>query len=199
MYGERLKLLRNERGMTQVEFALYIGKSLNGYRLWENESNEPGLSDIIKMSDFYGVTIDYLLGRSADRGTHDVSDLEKNIYSLNRGAYDQAIQDVNLLFWNTVDPRYAGAVISKLCYVLTSQSDIFMAMKGQLSDADFDSYNGTVKITLRSPVKDFQQNHDLIESLTSLLYKQFNDVLEEEYERTEAHDMGALNPNDPHY
>lgn len=64
MYGERLKTLRKERKIPQKELAEYLGISIRGYQFYESESNEPNIATLIALADFYGVTIDYLVGRT---------------------------------------------------------------------------------------------------------------------------------------
>lgn len=61
-FGERLRALRQERNLGQIELAkrLDVGKSI--ISLWEQNKCEPTLSKLIAMSQFFGVTIDYLAG-----------------------------------------------------------------------------------------------------------------------------------------
>ncbi len=67
MYGERLKLLRTERKVQQKELAEYLGISIRGYQFYESETNEPSISVLTALANFYGVTIDYLVGRTDKR------------------------------------------------------------------------------------------------------------------------------------
>ena len=60
---ERLKELRKERGLTQKQIAKALKKSETGYASWEQGLAEPSISDLIFLSDFYNVTIDYLVGK----------------------------------------------------------------------------------------------------------------------------------------
>lgn len=61
-FGERLRTLRLERNIGQIELAkkLDVGKSI--ISLWEQNKCEPTLSKLIAMSLFFGVSIDYLAG-----------------------------------------------------------------------------------------------------------------------------------------
>lgn len=67
MYGERLKQLRKERKVSQKELADYLGISVRGYQFYESEDNEPNIRMLIALADFYGVTIDFLVGRTETR------------------------------------------------------------------------------------------------------------------------------------
>lgn len=68
MYGERLKLLRKEKKVPQKELADLLGISIRGYQFYESEVNEPNVKVLTALADFYGVTIDYLVGRTDKRG-----------------------------------------------------------------------------------------------------------------------------------
>ena len=62
VFAERLKELRLERGLGQVQLAkeLDVGKSV--VSLWELGKCEPTLSKLIAMARFFCVSIDYLAG-----------------------------------------------------------------------------------------------------------------------------------------
>lgn len=61
-FGERLRELRQDRHIGQIELAkqLDVGKSI--ISLWEQNKCEPTLSKLIAISAFFGVSIDYLAG-----------------------------------------------------------------------------------------------------------------------------------------
>lgn len=61
-FGERLRALRLERNIGQIELAaqLDVGKSI--ISLWEQNKCEPTLSKLIAISEFFDVSIDYLAG-----------------------------------------------------------------------------------------------------------------------------------------
>lgn len=67
LYGERLKLLRKEKKVPQKELADLLGISIRGYQFYESEVNEPNVKVLTALADFYGVTIDYLVGRTNKR------------------------------------------------------------------------------------------------------------------------------------
>lgn len=77
-FSRVLTLLRKERGITQKEAAISLGVSQALLSHYEKGIRESGLDFVIKAADYYGVSCDYLLGRTADRkgSTISVSDLE---------------------------------------------------------------------------------------------------------------------------
>ena len=77
--GSRLKNLRIESGLNQKEFCeKFSDFSVRDTELkpmtvsnWETGKVLPTTSDIIKLSDFYNVTSDYILGLSDKKGEDD--------------------------------------------------------------------------------------------------------------------------------
>ena len=63
-FSERLKSLRIEKNFTQADFAKSVGMSLRAYQYYETGAQEPTLSKLIALADFFGVSIDYLVGRT---------------------------------------------------------------------------------------------------------------------------------------
>ncbi len=61
-FGERLKELRIEKSVGQVELSAAIGVSKGIISLWENGQREPKLSNLVALAKYFQVTIDYLVG-----------------------------------------------------------------------------------------------------------------------------------------
>lgn len=64
MVNMRLKTLREERGLSQQSLAKEIGVSQKAIDFWERGINEPKASYLIKLAEYFGVSVDYLLGRT---------------------------------------------------------------------------------------------------------------------------------------
>ena len=60
--AERLRLLRTEKKLSQVEFAKIIGLSTNGYQRYELDERDPVAPVIVEIAKYYNVSADYLLG-----------------------------------------------------------------------------------------------------------------------------------------
>lgn len=65
-FPERLLQLKQERKLLQKDIAASIGLSLRGYQYYEKGQKEPTLSVLIRLADFFDVSLDYLVGRSDD-------------------------------------------------------------------------------------------------------------------------------------
>jgi len=62
-FGERVRELRKEKGLSQIELAKNVGVGKSVISLWELNECEPTLSKLIALADFFNVTLDYLAGR----------------------------------------------------------------------------------------------------------------------------------------
>ena len=60
---ERLKELRKENNLTQKQIAKVLNKSETGYASWEQGLSEPSINDLIVLSEYYNVSVDYLIGK----------------------------------------------------------------------------------------------------------------------------------------
>ena len=68
-FHETLAALRREKGSSQRQVAADLGISQALLSHYENWAREPGLSFVCRVCEYYGVTADYMLGRSEYRGT----------------------------------------------------------------------------------------------------------------------------------
>ncbi|MBC2578341.1 helix-turn-helix transcriptional regulator [Peptostreptococcus russellii] len=76
MLKKVLKELRVERNLKQEDIARIIGISASAYGYYEQGKTTPDPDTIIKLSEFYGVSTDYLLGRSNSKKYSTVKDSE---------------------------------------------------------------------------------------------------------------------------
>ena len=66
-FSRIITLLRKEKGVTQKQAAEDLGVSQALLSHYEKGIRECGLEFVVRVADYYGVSCDYLLGRSADR------------------------------------------------------------------------------------------------------------------------------------
>lgn len=64
MLGTRLKELREEKKLTQKELAQKLHINPVTYFRYEKDQRVPSLSLIVEFANYFGVTVDYLLGRT---------------------------------------------------------------------------------------------------------------------------------------
>lgn len=60
----RLKEIRKARGISQVRLAIELNMNQNTISRYETGEREPSLADLIRIADYFEVSIDYLLCRT---------------------------------------------------------------------------------------------------------------------------------------
>lgn len=66
MFAERLKELRKEKGMTQIELAEALDVSKGTVAMWETGRRRPSFDMLDRLSDVFDRRIDYILGTTDD-------------------------------------------------------------------------------------------------------------------------------------
>ncbi len=61
-FGDRLRELRKEKNIGQIELAKQLGVGKSIISLWETNQCEPTLSKLIAIAEFFAVSVDYLAG-----------------------------------------------------------------------------------------------------------------------------------------
>jgi len=69
--SKRLKKLRKEKGLKQLDIAKFLNISRSTYGHYETGHAVPSKESIEKLSDFFNVTVDYLLCRTNDKKSHN--------------------------------------------------------------------------------------------------------------------------------
>lgn len=61
-FGKTLKELRVEKGISQRELGKFLGVCNQTVSFWESGRSEPDLDSLVKISNFFEVSADFLLG-----------------------------------------------------------------------------------------------------------------------------------------
>ena len=75
---ELLKELRQEKGDTQSDIAKALNISQKAYSYYERGEREPSIDMLIQISNYFNVTVDYLLGREKSK-YYELSEDEYNL------------------------------------------------------------------------------------------------------------------------
>ncbi|MCI2106477.1 MAG: helix-turn-helix transcriptional regulator [Intestinimonas sp.] len=75
-FSRSLSLLRKEKGISQRSAAKELGISQALLSHYENGIREPGLAFVVRACDFYGVSADFLLGRTLSRDGTTILDAD---------------------------------------------------------------------------------------------------------------------------
>lgn len=65
----RLKELRKQRRISQVKLAMDLNMNQNSISRYENAEREADYETLIAFADYFGVSVDYLLGRTDNPNT----------------------------------------------------------------------------------------------------------------------------------
>ena len=92
MKMENLKRLRIERNITQMDLALDLGLPPSTYQQYESGAREAGYDTLIQLAEYFGVSIDFLLGRTDIRVPVSEANLKvaMRIQQLNSPEFTQA-------------------------------------------------------------------------------------------------------------
>ena len=63
----RLRELRLERNMSQQRLAMELSMTQNTISRYENGEREPGIKELIRIADYFNVSLAYLLERSEQK------------------------------------------------------------------------------------------------------------------------------------
>lgn len=125
-YSERLVELRTEKGISQKEAAIDLGISQALLSHYEKGIREFNMDFLCRVADYYGVTADYILGRTQSRAGVDATafdDREEDAVFNTRSIYRAAIL--------TQERMHAGSSQAGECadilYALTVYRTLFAA------------------------------------------------------------------------
>lgn len=63
-FPDRMRLLRTAAHITQDELADIMGYSPNAIQNWERGKSAPNIYAVSRLADFFGVSMDYITGRT---------------------------------------------------------------------------------------------------------------------------------------
>lgn len=85
MFNIRLKELRSKSGDTQASLADKLGVSNRTIAAYEQGINEPSIDTLIKLSEYFNVTVDYLIGNSNSSDPINIENIDNQIKQVLKG------------------------------------------------------------------------------------------------------------------
>lgn len=82
-FSERLKNLRKQAHLTQVDVAEKLGISQPAYASWERGAKKPTQDNLVKIAQVLNVSVDYLLGNTENKQTSDVLEDIELLFRMN--------------------------------------------------------------------------------------------------------------------
>ena len=106
--GEILAELRRDKNIGQKELATFLRVSVGTVSNYENDVHAPDLRTLCRLADFFGVTTDYLLGRTGYRfdpellnrhvsPDYTVTDIINTVLTFDSGTVDNLMQYARFL------------------------------------------------------------------------------------------------------
>lgn len=95
---ENLRKTRKERNLTMKEVGIAIGVGESTISQYETGKRQPDQKTLLKLADYFGVTVDYLLGRATDPERDEkpplhIPDKYKDVLVAFEGGPDDLTQD----------------------------------------------------------------------------------------------------------
>lgn len=101
-FGQRLKMLRDEKKITQGDLAEYLGVGRPTVAGYETKGKQPSFEILKNIADFFDVSLDYLLGRTdipsphIQKNTSPADELSKDIHNLSPESQEEMRKLVEL-------------------------------------------------------------------------------------------------------
>lgn len=156
-FARRLKALRKERAITQQQLADGVGISKGGLSYYENAGRTPDISILERFADYFGVTTDYLLGRTnaqtqkaklqavcnhtglSDKAVIFLSDLKENSPTQLRVInylLEQAAGDMDIIYDLDDTDNYDGSILNAVVRYLSRYSGYDEYLVENISSSD---------------------------------------------------------------
>lgn len=87
-FAERLKGLRKQAHLTQVELAKRLGIGQSSYADWERGKKNPTQENLIKLAQILNVSVDYLVGNSEEK-SDELDNIELLFRMNSKGLTDE--------------------------------------------------------------------------------------------------------------
>lgn len=101
-FKTRIKELREKEGLSMQQLAEKIGVNKSRVGMWENMGSVPRMDALKKISEFFDVSIDYLLGNDntsfLDKENKKLNSLQRNLGKLNEKELEKAENMLKAVF-----------------------------------------------------------------------------------------------------
>ncbi|CAL83938.1 helix-turn-helix transcriptional regulator [Clostridium botulinum] len=90
--GERIKELREEKGINQLELSKILNVHKGSVSNWENNKRTPDADMLTKIADFFNCSVDYLLGNTDIKNKLNMSKLFSGAGGLKLDSFKELIE-----------------------------------------------------------------------------------------------------------
>ena len=138
---ERLKLLREEIGLTKKDTAKVFDLPYTTYVNYEAGTREPSFAFMIEGARFYGVTVDFLVGASDIRNPLSELLVSDNISSIGENGVRKHISEDNKMINQRQLLSELGITVKNTNYIMRSDGT-----KTLISDQEYDFVMGCLDL-----------------------------------------------------
>jgi len=133
LFAQRLKHLRAEKGITQIQLAEMLEVSKGTVAMWETDQRKPSWEILFQLSDIFDRRIDYILGHTDDVSSPKPT--EEDIEQLGRWAAEESFYEdiMKYLRLDEYGKAAVEAVISSEFTRCHEQNTLFSADDYKLS------------------------------------------------------------------
>ncbi len=108
MIGDKIKELRNRKGLYQQELADIMNVSKSTIAMWETNKREPSSEMLVALANFFECSTDYLMGRDVklnleETTTDELVILNRNAIKLSPEKQKQLLDMARLMFKEEFD------------------------------------------------------------------------------------------------
>lgn len=101
---EKLKELRKDKGISLKELGTVVGVAESTMSLYENGKRQPDYETLLKLAEYFGVTVDYLLrGSEEERLPEELIILNRNAKKMSPEKRKQLLDMARLMFKEDFD------------------------------------------------------------------------------------------------
>ncbi len=123
--GQRLKALRQQKGLTQEQVADRLLVTRQAVAKWENDNGTPDVDNLIRLADTFGISLDALVGR--DNAVPQSPDEPVRVIA------EQAESASASSGWNRFKSWPQGHLIAGICFLVAWL--IWLVVQGILYDS----------------------------------------------------------------
>lgn len=123
--GQRLKTLRQQKGLTQEQLADRLLVTRQAVAKWENDNGTPDVDNLMRLADAFGISLDALVGR--DNAAPQSPDESVRV------IVEQAESASESSGWKRFKSRPQGHLIAGICFLVAWL--IWLVVQGSLYDS----------------------------------------------------------------
>ncbi|ATZ02159.1 helix-turn-helix domain-containing protein [Lactococcus lactis] len=123
VFAEQLKTLRKKNSLTQKELAEKVGVKQNSYANWENGNREPNIEMLVRIADYFDVSLDYLLGGKMKNITEEFSLCLKKLRMKRKLSQKQIAEELKIS--QQQYSKWEGGIITPNAETLVRLADYF--------------------------------------------------------------------------